>query len=394
MRIVVRSAELLGARRLIDVVSSHIDGCLYHGDSGVFFLEHLVTLGGEVAIPSTLNIGAVDTQNPGIIRADIRAQTMARRLMTAHTALGCEPTWTCAPYQTGHRPALGEQIAWGESNAVVFANSVLGARTNRYGDLLDICMAIVGKAPYYGLHTDTARRATIRVDCSELSASLTSIAAFYPVLGAWLGRSLGEDVAVIDGLPESIPEDSLKALGAGAAATGSVGLFHIAGVTPEAPDVATACQNRVPDESILVTPAMIRATRDMLDTAASDDFDCVALGSPHFSKVECGEFEKILNGRRAQKPVYICTSRAVFDALKESGRADALQSQGVIFVVDTCVIATPILPGDGGVMMTSSAKFAHYGKGNTGYDTIFATLSECVESAVSGKVQRQAALWQ
>ena len=131
MRIVAEAGRLLGAPRLIEIASVHVDGCLYHGDSGVHFAERLVGDQGKVKVPTTLNVGALDLLHPERVRGDAHFRDMARRLMNAHLALGCTQSFTCAPYQIGHRPALGEQVAWGESNAVVFANSVLGARTNR-----------------------------------------------------------------------------------------------------------------------------------------------------------------------------------------------------------------------------------------------------------------------
>jgi predicted aconitase len=247
MRIVSEAARLLGAQHLVAITGAHADGCLYHGDSGVYFLERLVALGGKVAVPTTCNVGALDLLHPDIVHTDAHHKIMAKRLMQAHSALGCRPTWTCAPYQVGHRPRTGEQVAWGESNAVAFVNSVLGARSNRYGDFLDICCAITARAPYSGLHISENRRATVLVDTTGLSGMLKNSGVFYPVLGAWLGRELGDAVAVIDGIPVTVGEDDLKALGAGAAATGAVGLFHIAGVTPEAPTVEAACQGLAPE---------------------------------------------------------------------------------------------------------------------------------------------------
>src|SRR5260221_6372512 len=145
MRIVAYMGRLLGALRLIPVASAHIDGALYHGDSGVLFAERLVEGGGAVALPTTLNVRALDLLHPRRVHADPHRRRMALRLMRAYEALGCRPTWTCSPYQAGHRPALGSDVAWGESNAVAFCNSVLGARTNRYGDFLDICCALIGR---------------------------------------------------------------------------------------------------------------------------------------------------------------------------------------------------------------------------------------------------------
>ena len=138
MRIVSEMGRILGAQKLIPVSSAHIDSCLYHGESGVEFAERLVADGGRVRVPSSLNVGALDLLHPGKIRLADADRDLAKRLMNAYVALGCIPTWTCAPYQAGYRPKQGENIAWAESNAVVFANSVLGARTNRYGDFMDI----------------------------------------------------------------------------------------------------------------------------------------------------------------------------------------------------------------------------------------------------------------
>jgi predicted aconitase len=171
MRIVVGAARALGAETLIDIHSAHIDGCLYHGDSGTLFAEKLVGAGARVSVPTTLNVGALDLLHGRGTRLAPAAHEMARRMMSAYVALGCQPTWTCAPYQAGHRPAVGEDVAWGESNAVAFCNSVLGARTNRYGDFLDICSAITGRAPLTGLHIPSQRYATLLIDASQLPRS-------------------------------------------------------------------------------------------------------------------------------------------------------------------------------------------------------------------------------
>jgi len=268
MEVVAGAARMLGADALIPVVSSHIDGCLYHGDSGVLFCERLAEGGARVAVPSTTNVGALNLLKPDQVRVPPERRQMAFRLMEAHSRMGCRPSWTCAPYQAGARPKLGEQIAWGESNAVAFANTVLGARTNRYGDFLDIACAIAGRAPLYGLHNDAARRGQLVIDVSGLGERLRREDAFYPVLGALVGRLAGESVPVIIGLAASAPrEDQLKALCAGAASTGAAALIHIVGVTPEAPDLETALGGKTAQETIGVTPEMIAETRDSLSQA-------------------------------------------------------------------------------------------------------------------------------
>jgi predicted aconitase len=126
MRIILEMARVAGAQRLIDVRSAHIDGCLYHGRAGLDFAERLASAGGRVVVPATLNVGSLDLLHPGLFRGDEETACLARRLMDAYVAMGCEPTWTCAPYQLPERPGLGEHVAWAESNAIVFANSVLG----------------------------------------------------------------------------------------------------------------------------------------------------------------------------------------------------------------------------------------------------------------------------
>jgi len=374
LRIVADTARLLGAARLVPIASAHIDGCLYHGDSGTLFAERLVAGGGAVAVPTTLNVGALVPERAA----------MARRMMDAYLALGCRPTWTCAPYQAGHRPALGQHVAWGESNAVAFCNSVLGARTERYGDFLDICAALSGRAPETGLHLDDNRRPTLLVDCSGLDRRLVEEDAFWPVLGAWLGETAGGRVVAFTGLPKKIDEDRLKALGAAAASTGAVGLFHIEGVTPEA--------FARPRDVLRLDGAMLHAARDRLSTRrvkAGEKVDAIAVGSPHFSFEEFKRLLAALEGRKPVIPIYVCTGRHTLADVERAG----LDVSGLTIVADTCIVVTPILPKDTGLLLTNSGKFAHYTRPNTGYDVLYGSLADCAETAVAGRLVRDETLW-
>ena len=394
MRIASEMGRMLGASRMIPVASSHIDGALYHGDSGVHFAERLVAGGAKVAVPASLNVGGLDMHDPSIVKYDPHRRDMAGRLMKAYEAMGCWPTWTCSPYHAGHRPKLGQDVAWGESNAVAFCNSVLGARTNRYGDFLDICCAITGRAPYYGLHIPENRLATIVIDTSAISLALKNSDVFYPVLGSWYGAEIGSAIGVIDGLPADTSEDRLKALAAAAASSGAVGLFHAAGVTPEAPSLDAACGNRPPARTIRLTPDMLRAARDRLSTVKGESIDAVALGSPHFSIAEFDALEALLPGKRLGIPFFVCTGRNVVAELERQGRLPHLAEAGVTVVADTCVVVAPILPAKGGVLMTNSGKFAHYTPANTGYEVMYGSLADCVASAETGRVKREERLWQ
>ncbi|MBV8410568.1 MAG: aconitase X catalytic domain-containing protein [Alphaproteobacteria bacterium] len=391
LRIVADTARMLGANRLVPIASAHIDGCLYHGDSGTLFAERLVAEGGAVAVPTTLNVGALDLLHAGRVRLEPPREAMARRMMDAYRALGCLATWTCAPYQAGHRPALGQHVAWGESNAVVFCNSVLGARTERYGDFLDICAALCARAPETGLHLAANRRAALAVDCSALDAALVREEAFWPVLGAWLGMVAGARVAVFMGLPAAaIEEDRLKAMGAAAASTGAVGLFHIEGVTPEDPAVMPG------HDSLSLVPAMLHEARDRLSTTVvrvGEAVDAVAVGSPHFSLKEFRRLFGLLAGRKPAIPFYVCTGRHTLDALQAEGLAPVLADSGLTVVADTCIVVTPILPPSGGLLLTNSGKFAHYVRPNTGRDVLYGSLGDCVATAVAGRLVRDEGLW-
>ena len=394
LNIVVKAAEMLGASRLVDITSSHIDGCLYHGDSGVLFCETLAKNGAKTKVPTTTNVGALNLIKTNQARLSSEKLQMAQRLMDAHVNIGCTPSWTCAPYQIGARPKRGEQVAWGESNAVAFANTVLGARTNRYGDFLDIACAISGKAPYYGLHCSKNRRAEILLDVTGLPKKVKEEDTFFPVLGSLIGRLAGDSICAVSGITNIVSEDQLKALCAAAASTGAVGLVHIIGITPEAIDLEHAFDNQRPRTILSIDMDMMKeAFHKLSQTKQEGSIDCVALGSPHFSISECKQLLEASEEKNFKVPVYVCTNRHTVQALKAENIYTKLEKLGVIFIVDTCVVVTPILPGTGGIMMTNSAKFAHYSSGNTGYRPIFGSLVDCIKSAQNGSATLNYGPW-
>ncbi|NNG03427.1 MAG: DUF521 domain-containing protein [Inquilinus sp.] len=393
LRIVADTGALLGAERLIPVSSAHIDGCLYHGDSGTEFAEFLYRGGGRVRVPATLNVGSLDLLRPETVLLDGHRRQMALRLMRAYVALGCRATWTCSPYQAGHRPGAGEQVAWGESNAVAFCNSVLGARTNRYGDFLDIACTITGYAPEYGLHVKANRAAKVLFTTDAVSDRLKGEDAFWPVIGALFGRRVGDAVGAVDGLGGFAGEDRMKAFGAAAASFGSVALFHIIGATPEAPTRDAAFQGAAPEEIVAIGPAELRQALDWLSTSAGGAVTAIGIGSPHLSLAEFENLLAELRGRTARLPFYANTGRHVVQRLDELGYRQQLDAAGVTIVADTCIVTTPIIADGHGVLMTNSAKFAHYAPGNIGHEVLYGSLSDCVETAVAGRVVRDPALW-
>jgi predicted aconitase len=383
MGLVVKLAEVSGAPALVDISGAHIDGCLYHGDSGIDFVEHLVNGGAMVAVPTTLNVSSLDLLHPDLYRGSSETAAAAKQLMDLHVALGCEPTWTCAPYQLPVRPGRGEQIAWGESNAIVFANSVLGARTNRYGDFADLACAITGRAPLSGLHTDDGRAATIIIELG-IDESWLDHELIFPLLGHWIGMNCGNGIPVIVGLDERVGEDELKALGAAAASSGATAMFHAVGVTPEADTLDDATWGReVP--VLRVTASDLVAIRESLGFARSR-LGAVSVGTPHMSVAEMTRLAVMVRGTESAVPFYVNTSRSVYGAVG-SEVLRALDSFGVSVVTDTCTYITPILGEVDGAVMTNSAKWAYYAPGNLGVDVAFGSLAECVASAVAGRVE-------
>jgi predicted aconitase len=402
MRLVVRAAEALEAPRLIPITGAHVDSCLYHGEATIDFVNRLLDGEAQVSVPTTLNVGALDLLHPELWHGDARAAERGRLLMERYQQLGCRATYTCAPYQLDFaRPALGEQVAWAESNAIVFCNSVLGARTERYGDFTDIACAISGRVPDAGLHRDEGRRAVLVLRLADdVPLSLAESDALYPVLGLVLGSRAGGRVAALDGLPAGLSEDRLKALGAAAASSGAVAMFHAVGSTPEAPTLALALQGREPQEEGEVSLVELRAARDQLTTSsggapAGMPIGCVSLGTPHASLAEMQAIERELAGSRpaAGVEVLVSTSRHLLAEADETGLAGRLRDAGIELLVDTCSYLAPILRPSRLPAMTDSAKWAFYAPGNIGVEVVFGSLRECVRSAIAGSVWRDPGLW-
>jgi predicted aconitase len=315
--------------------------------------------------------------------------------MVAYQSMGTIPTWTCAPYQTEMKPSFGQQVAWGESNAIVFANSVIGARTERYPDLFDICCAITGRAPAMGLHLTENRAGKLLLTLQDIPAALQGSDDFYPVLGHFMGKVALDRIPVIEGLSRVPDEDQLKALGAAAASSGAVAMFHMVGVTPEAPTLESAFQGHQPEETIAVTLDKLRDSRRELTHSDHEMLDMVVLGSPHFSLAEFGRLVPLVRGKQKHSNVkfLVTSSRAMTQLARQAGYLDVLQAFGAQLTVDTCILTSPMLPPDVKYLMTNSAKFAYYTPGLLGRQITFGSLKDCVASAVEGRVVRDESLW-
>ena len=399
MSILVRMAEVYGATEMMDVTQAHIDGCGLMSTSSLEFAETLASLGGQVSIPTTLNMIPLDLQNWRQFGVPEEFGAKATRLAKAYTAMGCVPTYTCAPYQGYLTPGFGQQIAWAESNAIVYANSVLGARTNRYGDFIDICAAIAGRVPKHGLHLKHNRRGQILLRLVDIGPGIFREDASYSVLGHLIGSLAGDKIPVIEGLPADASGDQLKALGAAAASSGAVALFHAIGVTPEANSLDEAFQGNAPEQVVDIHLSdLIKARADLSTTTEGAKLDWVILGCPHFSFAEFEHLARLIQAEEARAvhpdvQFIIFSSQTSYSLLQRSDLMDILTGFGVRVTLDTCPFHTPMVPPDVEVIMTNSGKCAYYAPGELDVEVTFGTIADCVRSAVAGCVRREEALW-
>ena len=380
MRLLLRMAALQDAEGFVDVSQVHIDGCIYTGPATLRFAQWLVEREARVRVPTTLNAISVDKRRWRTQGVAEDLGVPASALADAYLAMGAEPTFTCAPYLLESAPGFGEQIGWAESNAVVYANSVIGARTMKYPDYLDICIALTGRAPLAGCHLDSGRRATLVLEV-EMPVAIDD--AFWPLLGYCCGSVCGSEIPLIRGLETSAAgSDELKAFGAAFATMAAAPMFHIAGVTPEA-----AAQG--PARELRISLADQRRAWLELNTARSPEVGLVALGNPHFSANECAQLAALVRGRIKSPDVAVVVTcgRAVQQAAAQAGHIEELEAFGIQIVTDTCwcMLGEPVIPTDAQTLMTNSGKYAHYAPGLVGRAVRFGNLAACVEAACSGK---------
>ncbi len=394
MHIVLRMAELQGARRLVDVTQAHIDGCIYTGPASLRFAQQLVEWGAKVRVPTTLNAISVDQRRWRELGIDPALGEPASALGDAYMAMGAQLSYTCAPYLLDSAPKAGEQIVWAESNAVVYANSVLGARTLKYPDYLDICIALTGRAPLIGCHLDAQRKARLQIELPVLG-ELDD--AFYPLLGYHIGALAGSRVPLVLGLENRKPSlDDLKAFGAAFATTSAAPLFHIAGVTPEAIDPAQVLEAAaIPVEKIRLKDLLV-SWRE-LNGARDHRVDVVSLGNPHFSLSEFAHLARLCRGRHKHPNVVLAITcgRAVLEQAREAGHIAVIEAFGATLVTDTCwcMLGEPVIPPAATTLMTNSGKYAHYAPGLVGRKVHFASLAECVDTACNAIASGRLPAW-
>lgn len=393
MRIIVELAQAFGAADLIDVTRAHLDCCIHTGPASVEIAERLRDVGGRFTVPTTLNAISTDLANWRSFGLDPVVAAASERQASAYLAMGAAPTFTCAPYLHA-APKLGEQIAWAESNAVAYANSVLGARTQKYPDYLDLCIALTGRAPLSGCHKAEGRLATAVISIGEI---VDFDDAFYPLFGYLAGLLSPNAIPAITGLERADPTlDDLKAFAAAFATTSAAPMFHIVGVTPEAGTLADALGGRAA-ETIGVGRADLRRAWLDLNGTSDEPIGLIAVGNPHASAAELGRFADLMEGRvkAANVDVVVTTSRAVLAEIAPSGVQGRLERFGVRFIADTCwcMLEKPIAPPAAGAVITNSGKYAHYGPNLVGGPFRFGSLADCVDAACRPAAPHRLPVW-
>ena len=367
-----------GAQCFVDIEWAHVASAYCQTQANIDFAAQLTEWNARVAVPTTLTACSINTA------AQRPHDALAVDLVRAYTEMGCEPALSCAPYHTRDEPSAGSHLAWCESSAVVYANSVLGARTNCYPEFVDMCAAIAGRVPQFGMHTAEARRATLHFKIRDVPDDWLHDDWFFQSLGILIGRRSGSEVPVVTGLPGDSTRDQLRSLGSAAASAGSIDMFHAVGLTPEAPDLETATQGCSPGAPILVTENEVRSVAAELCTDTREPVSAICVGAPHFSIGEFRELARLLDGRAAALPIIASTSGAVLAELGMDDRLESLQRSGVIFVTGRCTYYPPVAGDLGGHVMTNSAKWAWYAPASLGIAVTFASLADCVERALDG----------
>lgn len=386
MEIICAMAENQGAERLIDVAQAHIDGCIYASPANLIFAEKMVDMGARVRVPTTMNAISVDREHWQAQAVPASFGRPAARLADAYVRMGCQNTFTCSPYLLDTAPEKGEMIAWAESNAVIYANTVLGARTAKHPDFLDLCIAMTGRAPLSGVYLDQHRfsQRIIHVDIPEGFDD-----AFWPLIGYLAGKVSPDRIPLLKGLRDAKPTpENLKAMCAAFGTTSAAPMLHVEGVTPEAHFVSPAA-----DTASITSHEMADGWKSLND--GPDAVDLVAVGSPHASLEECRAFADALRDGKAVTTTIITAGRQVIAAAREDGTLQRLEAAGVQVIPDLCwcSISEPVFPVAAKALMTNSGKYAHYGPGLSGRAVRFGSLASCAEAAKTGHVARGLPTW-
>jgi predicted aconitase len=374
MEILVALGDIYGAEQLIKVGSVQVAGVSYHnlGDAGLEFLNELAQ-DGKVKVLTTLNPAGMDLENWRQLGISEDFAAKQNLVIDAFKRMGIIASCTCTPYLIGNLPRYGEHIAWSESSAVTFANSVIGAKTNREGGPSALAAAFVGKTPCYGLHLDENREPDIHV---EVEASLTKLSD-WGALGYSIGKKAENKIPYITGIKDA-DLDELKSFCASVVTYGSKPLFYMKGITPGAEN------HQPPNDTVTVEDSDLKEAYEKINDATTD-IDLVCIGCPHCSIKEIGEIARLLEGKKISPSTefWVACSRTAKQLSDARGYTLLIEKAGGKFACDTCMAVAP-LKGRFKAVATTSAKGCYYSRQNN-MMTKMGSVEECVEAAVTGK---------
>jgi predicted aconitase len=380
MEILVALGDIYDAEKMIPVQSAHVAGLSLksHGLAGTEWAEDMAKRGARVCIPTTMNVIGVDrSRDLHLPEAWVKDQL---RIETAYEGMGCFGTSSCVPYYCGFIPRYREHIAWAESSAIVFTNSVLGARDNREGGPSALASGLTGRTPLHGLHLDENRKGDVLF---KVSIPLTNLAD-YGALGSYVGRIIGTQVPVFEGIQKPSVED-LVYLGAALASSGGVAIFHAVGVTPEAPTVEAAFGGKK-YEVLEITAKELNEGKEKLTSAKDRKVDYVAIGCPHCSLNQLKELATLLHGRSVNKEttLWVHTNVSIRCLAKQLGYVQVIEDAGGVVTQDLCtILGNPEALGFK-TLATNSPKMAFYAPGSNGFHVWYGSVEQCIEAAVHG----------
>ena len=371
MEILVALGDIYNAERLVDITSAQISGVSYKtiGDAGLEFLEDMA-LDAKVIVPSTLNPAGVDLEryDLGFSKEFTKKQL---EIIEAYRKMDITTTCTCTPYLVGNVPVKGDHVAWSESSAVAYVNSVIGAKTNREGGPGALSAAICGKTAEYGFHLDENRKANFIVVVEDEIKGVD-----YGAIGYIVGKAVGDGVPYFK-LKNRSSKDNLKSLGAALASSGAVALYHVENLTPEYKE---ALQGLEIDslEKISIDRAEINETREKLSTGSGKP-DLICVGCPHASIDEIKNIASKVAGKQLNNELWVCTSIPVKATADRMGYTEIIEKAGGKMVCDTCMVVAPIEELGFKVIGVDSAKAANYVPSMCGLDVIFDDFENLID---------------
>ncbi|MFH1221955.1 MAG: aconitase X catalytic domain-containing protein [Candidatus Micrarchaeota archaeon] len=364
MEILTALGKIYGADKMVPITSAQIAGVSYKtiGDAGLEYLQEMVKNGAKVRIPSLLNPAGMDREQWQQLKIPEKFAKKQIEVLDAYAAMGITMSCTCTPYLIGLRPKVGEHIAWSESSAVAFSNSVLGARTNREGGPSALAAAICGSTPNYGYHLDKNRVSDFVVKVEAELKTTTDFGA----MGSYIGEIVKNRNPAFIGV-KNATEDKLKSLGAAMAASGSVALFFVKGATPEYNVVDKP-------EEIVFTEKELKATKEKLNMGGKPDL--ITIGCPHASINEIKEVAELVKGKKLDCQLWVCTARQTKAAADKLGYSKIIEAAGGKIVADTCMVVCPLEDMGFKTTACNSGKAAKYLSSLCKQKVVFGNLKE------------------